>query len=317
MATILTVEDSSFQRKRIAQVLKEAGHEVLQASHGKEGLEMAEKHSPDCILTDITMPEMDGIEFLKALKDRGSQIPVMVYTSDTQNKMRLRCLELGASQFLNKPKMGDEFLHVVNETLKQRQFNEPTPYQIDALKELANMGVGQAASLLHEMLGCDIRLQVPDLRILHGIGADTDSDELLSKQLSMVEINFDGDLSGTAMLAFPPQGASKLIKVLTGEEPLEIHLNSLVADTLTEVGNVVLNSVMGLISNMFEQNWRYSVPAYKLNTVNNLLKDFDNIEKVTILLIQTNFIVDELEINGDIYIVFGLGSLNKLLNLIP
>jgi len=317
MAKILTVEDSTFQRKRIAHVLKEAGHEVLEANHGLEGLEMAKEHSPDCILTDITMPEMDGIEFLTALKDQKIQIPVMVYTSDTQTKMRLRCLELGASQFLNKPKMGDEFLDTVNKTLKEKEFNEPTPYQIDALKELANMGVGQAASLLHEMLGYDIKLQVPDLRILHGIGTDTGAEELLSKQLSMVEVNFNGDISGTAMLAFPPEGASKLIKVLTGDEPPETHLNSLVADSLTEVGNVVLNSVMGLISNMFEQDWKYSVPAYKLNTVNNLLKEFDNIDKVTILLIQTNFIVDELEVNGDIYIVFGLGSLNRLLNLIP
>jgi len=188
---------------------------------------------------------------------------------------------------------------------------------MDALRELANMGVGQAASLLQELLGYDIQLQVPKMRILHGIGAETNSEDLFFKQLSIVEVNFSGDISGIAMLAFPPKGASKLIKVLTGDEPPEIHLNSLVADTLTEVGNIVLNSVMGLISNMFEQNWRYSVPAYKLSTVNNLLKDFENIDNVTILLIQTNFIVDELEVNGDIYIVFGLKSLNKLLSLIP
>jgi chemotaxis protein CheC len=317
MAKILIVEDSTFQRKRIASILKEEGHEILEAINGRKGLEMLENHSPDCILTDITMPEMDGVEFLTALKDKNNQIPVMVYTSDTQEKIRIECLELGASQFYNKPKLGDEFLHAISETLKQEFTDEPSPYQIDALKEMANMGVGQAAGLLHDMLGYEIKLQVPSLRILHHSGTEASAEEILSKQLSMVEVNFDGDLSGTAMLAFPPEGASKLIKVLTGDEPPEIHLNSLVADTLMEVGNVVLNSVMGLISNMFEQNWKYSVPAYKLSTVNNLLKEFENIDKVTILLIQTNFIVDELEVNGDIYIVFGLGSLKRLLNLIP
>jgi chemotaxis protein CheC len=317
MAKILIVEDSTFQRKRIASALKEDGHEILEAVDGKKGLDILRKHSPDCILTDITMPEMDGVEFLAALKDQDNQIPVMVYTSDTQQKLRIECLELGASQFYNKPKLGDGFLQAVNETLKQKLSDEPTPYQIDALKEMANMGVGQAAGLLHEMLGYEIKLQVPSLRILRNIGDESSSDAILFKELSLVEVNFNGEISGTAMLAFPPNGASKLIKVLTGDEPPEIHLNSLVADTLMEVGNVVLNSVMGVISNMFEQNWRYSVPAYKLSTVNNLLKDFENIDKVTILLIQTNFIVNELEVNGDIYIVFGLGSLNRLLSLIP
>jgi chemotaxis protein CheC len=317
MAKILIVEDSTFQRKRIADVLNGEGHETLEAANGKKGLQMLESHFPDCILTDITMPEMDGVEFLTALKNQKCMIPVMVYSSDTQKKIRIQCLELGASQFYNKPKLGDEFLDAVSETLKQKLSDEPTPYHIDALREMANMGVGQAASLLHDMLGYDIKLQVPKLSIIRDISTNLNPEEILSKELSMIEVNFDGDISGTAMLAFPPQGASKLIKVLTGDEPPEIHLNSLVADTLTELGNVVLNSVMGLISNMFEQNWKYSVPAYKLGTVNNLLKEIENIDKITILLIQTNFIVDELEVNGDIYIVFGLGSLNKLLSMIP
>lgn len=317
MSKILIVEDSTFQRKRIAGALKSEGHEVVEAANGKEGLKVLGKYNPDCILTDITMPEMNGVEFLTELKNSKNQIPVMVYSSDTQKKIRLQCLNLGASQFYNKPNLGEGFLNAVNETLKQNLSKEPTPYQIDALKELANMGVGQAAGLLQDMLGYEIKLQVPNLRILRHLGTEESSEEILLKQLSMVEVNFNGDISGTAMLAFPPEGASKLIKVLTGEEPPESHLNSLVADTLTELGNIVLNSVMGLISNMFEQSWRYSVPAYKLNTVNNILKDFENIDRVTILLIQTNFIVDELEVNGDIYIVFGLGSLDKLLSLIP
>lgn len=117
MASILTVEDSSFQRKIIIKILEKAGHETLAAENGQRGLEVLATHTPDCILCDLLMPEMDGFQFLEALKEKNIQIPVIILTSDIQDTVKQRCLDLGAKSFLNKPAQEGQILEALNSIL--------------------------------------------------------------------------------------------------------------------------------------------------------------------------------------------------------
>jgi two-component system, chemotaxis family, chemotaxis protein CheY len=68
MATILTVDDSASIRQMVQFTLKGAGHTVIEAGDGKEGLEAAKKQKVALVLTDINMPNMNGIELIKALR---------------------------------------------------------------------------------------------------------------------------------------------------------------------------------------------------------------------------------------------------------
>lgn len=113
MAKILIVEDSWVTRRIIVGILKADGHELLEAGGGKEGLEMAEKHMPDCILLDLLMPEMDGFDVLEALGKKGLKIPVIVLTANIQKTVREKCLQLGAFAFTNKPAEEDELRSLV------------------------------------------------------------------------------------------------------------------------------------------------------------------------------------------------------------
>ena len=67
MATILLIDDDGLFRALVASTLEKAGHYVLQAKNGRDGLSLYHKFSPDLVLTDIFMPEMDGIELTIAL----------------------------------------------------------------------------------------------------------------------------------------------------------------------------------------------------------------------------------------------------------
>jgi len=67
MPRILVIDDSAFSRKQLTKTLAQ-DHEVIQATDGQEGLEAARAEKPDCIFTDMLMPNMDGITFLKALR---------------------------------------------------------------------------------------------------------------------------------------------------------------------------------------------------------------------------------------------------------
>ncbi len=103
MTKILIIDDSSFQRKILTGILKDAGHDVVIAENGKDGLACAVKENPDIIITDLLMPEYNGYFLLEQVKTKNIHIPVVIVTSDIQDSTRERCVSLGAAGFLNKP----------------------------------------------------------------------------------------------------------------------------------------------------------------------------------------------------------------------
>lgn len=103
MSKLLIVEDSSFQRSFIGAIALELGFEVYSASDGREGLAAALEHEPDCIITDILMPKMDGLDMIDAMKKNGQSTPFIVVSADIQKTTQARAKELGAASFLSKP----------------------------------------------------------------------------------------------------------------------------------------------------------------------------------------------------------------------
>lgn len=81
MATILIVEDDEHQQLLFKEELAEEGYDVVVASSGQEALEIVQKIEPDCVVLDIAMPGMDGIEALGRLLARNNQLPVILHTA--------------------------------------------------------------------------------------------------------------------------------------------------------------------------------------------------------------------------------------------
>ncbi|MBL8966752.1 MAG: response regulator [Spirochaetaceae bacterium] len=116
----LAVDDSSTMRKIVSLALKGAGHEVQEAEHGKDALEKLKVGSYDCIILDINMPEMNGIEFLKArgALPAAAKVPVIVLTTQDEAPLRDESMKLGASAFLAKPFQKEELLAAVKTVLR-------------------------------------------------------------------------------------------------------------------------------------------------------------------------------------------------------
>ncbi|MFC1975106.1 chemotaxis protein CheC [Chloroflexota bacterium] len=189
----------------------------------------------------------------------------------------------------------------------------PTPDQIDVLKELINIGVGRAAGMLNDMLQSRVQLQVPYVKIFSPLTLQEEMGELGSEKLSTVRLSFKGPFSGIASLVFPPDSAGKLVDILTGEEPVTPDLDSIRIGTLTEVGNIILNGVMGSIGNVLEKHINYSVPTYMENNIESLLLTDGLDANTTILLAHTRFTIEQLQIEGDIILLFEVGSFDALL----
>lgn len=108
VAKILVVDDSMFQRHAVGKLLKEVGHCVLEAENGRVALQKAFAEGPDAMILDLIMPECNGFETLETLRKNGSQMPIFIFTADIQQTTRQKCLDLGATAFLNKPLNKDE-----------------------------------------------------------------------------------------------------------------------------------------------------------------------------------------------------------------
>ena len=117
---ILVVDDSSIIRKSVMQSLIDFDYEILEAQNGEKGLELA-KDNPDLslIISDINMPEMNGIEMIEAIgvDQQTSSIPVMVLSSEGGSELIAKAKTLGVKGWLVKPFNSAQLQEIVKKLL--------------------------------------------------------------------------------------------------------------------------------------------------------------------------------------------------------
>ena len=101
----LMIDDSRTVRAIIGKILREVGLEVIEAANGREGLEQLQRAGAELVLVDWNMPEMDGLEFIRAVRaDRAyDAVRIMMVTTETEQEQVIRALDAGANEYLMKP----------------------------------------------------------------------------------------------------------------------------------------------------------------------------------------------------------------------
>jgi CheY-like chemotaxis protein len=118
---ILIVDDEDYIRSLLIEVLSDAGYEVLAAAEGKEALGILEQHQVDLIITDIIMPDMEGIEFINKVK-RQKKLSAKIIAISGSGNVRVDsylnlALKMGADSVLEKPFTIDQVLEAVRTSL--------------------------------------------------------------------------------------------------------------------------------------------------------------------------------------------------------
>ncbi len=106
MATrILAVDDNPVNLKLVVVILKQAGYDVYAATNGADALTLADETHPDLVISDVEMPEMNGYELTRRLRQRSStaQVPIMILTSHDTVQEKIRGFEAGADDYVTKP----------------------------------------------------------------------------------------------------------------------------------------------------------------------------------------------------------------------
>lgn len=120
--TILVVDDDSLARKSLVGSLAEAGFRVEAAENGKAGLAKALEIKPDMVISDVRMPELDGLEMVEKLRqdDWGRQLPVIYLTTDEDTDTVNQAMAVGVTTYLSKTSLSpDQIAEQVQQLLQQ------------------------------------------------------------------------------------------------------------------------------------------------------------------------------------------------------
>ncbi len=119
MATILTVDDSASMRQMLAFTLRSAGHEVVEACDGIDGIAKASENAVDAMIVDINMPRMDGLTMIRELRNKPSyaHTPMLVLTTESGTEKKLAGREAGATGWMIKPFNPEKLLQTLQRVI--------------------------------------------------------------------------------------------------------------------------------------------------------------------------------------------------------
>lgn len=154
MKTILIIEDNDDIRESTAEILELAGYKILEASNGKTGVDLAMQQTPDVILCDIMMPELDGygVLYLLSKNTDTANIPFIFLTAKAERVDLRKGMEMGADDYLTKPFDEGELLNAIESRLAKRKKQEEYYSRSMQNLELLAKGAGKGAAELKTLI---------------------------------------------------------------------------------------------------------------------------------------------------------------------
>ena len=145
MSRILVVEDNENLAFGLSTSLELEGHDVAVATDGSQGLAQARSYAPDLIVLDLMLPGMDGFRVLKALRDEGSEVPVLILTARGEEADKVLGFRLGADDYVTKPFGLLELLARVTALLRRAGYARPGERPKPGVERFADVEVHVAA----------------------------------------------------------------------------------------------------------------------------------------------------------------------------
>ena len=189
--------------------------------------------------------------------------------------------------------------------------------ELDALTELVNLGVSNAALSLGEMARDEVILSVPRVSVVTREQAITHLHERNTKRLVAVQQDFDGDISGRALLIFPEAQSMELVRAVVGGDLSLEDIMELEQEALAETGNVLLNGCLSTLANNLERSFRISLPEVIHGEGTEFFSSSPRRQVGNdVLFVYINFAIRERNIQGYLAMLLDLPSLASLKELL-
>ena len=121
---VLIIDDEDAVRSSLKMIFEYEGYETLQAANGPVGLKLAEQEAPDLVFLDVRMPQLDGLDVLKRLKEKDPALPVVILSGHGTVKTAVEAVKLGAFDFIEKPPDSERILIAARNALGHKKLAE-------------------------------------------------------------------------------------------------------------------------------------------------------------------------------------------------
>lgn len=167
MSSILVIDDKDSMRKMVSQTLSEEGYLVDTANSGPAGIELAKERPFDLVITDMKMPDMDGLEVLSNIKDLNEDTAVIIMTGFGTIETAVSAMKNGAYDFLTKPFDSDHMLVLVDKALKSQRVVAENEMLREELDYRLGMGeiIGETETM-NDVLRLISKVAVSDTSVL-------------------------------------------------------------------------------------------------------------------------------------------------------
>ena len=186
--------------------------------------------------------------------------------------------------------------------------------QMDILTEIINIGIGKSAGQLNKLLHKRVHLYVPTVEIISGT-------EFLNRMLpergrvSSINMSFQGPVTGIAELVSPTKSVQSMLDLIIDESAITDDLDLLRSSTLNEIGNIILNSLIGTVANQFKIRLNYSVPVYSEGRFYDLSAHLCTPD-INMIVGHTRFSVVDMDIEGTFLLNLEINSSQNLMSMI-
>jgi CheY-like chemotaxis protein len=133
--TVLVVDDSAMDRRLAGALLKKRGFQVAYAGNGREALGAIAQEQPDLVLTDLQMPDLDGLELVAAIRTQHPSVPVILMTAHGSEEIAVQALHRGAASYVPKRNLAQELCETVESTLSMAQAASHQQKVLDCLEQ--------------------------------------------------------------------------------------------------------------------------------------------------------------------------------------
>lgn len=187
-----------------------------------------------------------------------------------------------------------------------------TPQQKDTITEIINIGVGKGSASLSQMIDGEIILNVPYVNLISFDQVFSELKKLQVSDVHAVELKFSGEYEGLANIILPEDSAKLLASMLIHEDPDSAAIVEMKDGLMIEVGNIILNAIMGSFGNMLDAPLDYHMPKSYQGDITKIYGELDQERFNQILICRTNFRIRDKDISGEILIMYEMSSFSKL-----
>ena len=184
----------------------------------------------------------------------------------------------------------------------------------DALIEIFNIGVGQAAASMSAIVNETVTMSVPSVSFINRAEAARvlDGKAPEAETICGVSQHYEGAFSTEAILMFPEDKSLEIVRLMVGEAVPLKELTEMEQEAMCEIGNIILNSCVGTLANIFQRELHGSLPQYHVGTSDEILIASGSQPDTVVLMLHIDFLLEKHQIHGYVAFVLDISALHDL-----